>query len=63
MSNCERCGDEVQTKNSAGHYRDHCEECIQELSAGVDRSERRDPDTFLREERENIPEELREKYA
>jgi hypothetical protein len=62
MGDCERCGGDVEGKNSMGHYRDRCMDCLSELSAGVDRSERRDPDTFLREEREHLPPEVREKY-
>jgi hypothetical protein len=62
MGDCAECGAEVQNKNSAGHYRDKCWSCIEDASAGVDRDERRDPDTFLREERANLPPEVREKY-
>jgi hypothetical protein len=29
---CDRCGDEVKWKNSAGHYRDHCEDCAEEIA-------------------------------
>jgi hypothetical protein len=29
---CDRCGDEVQWKNAAGHYRDVCEDCCQAVS-------------------------------
>jgi hypothetical protein len=62
MGDCAECGSEVDNKNSAGHYRDKCLECIEQASAGVDRSDRRDPDTFLREEREHLPPEVQEKY-
>jgi hypothetical protein len=29
---CERCGDDVAAKNAAGHYRDHCVECLQAIA-------------------------------
>lgn len=32
MATCERCGDPVENKNSAGHYRDKCWECIEEVA-------------------------------
>jgi hypothetical protein len=33
---CEECGGDVENKNSAGHYRDKCESCIEEIAAGID---------------------------
>jgi endogenous inhibitor of DNA gyrase (YacG/DUF329 family) len=29
---CERCGAAVEWKNAAGHYRDVCEECAQQVA-------------------------------
>jgi len=32
MPECERCGGEVDNKNAAGHYRDKCWDCIEEVA-------------------------------
>jgi len=32
MAECERCGDEVNNKNAAGHYRDKCMSCIKDVA-------------------------------
>ena len=32
MATCDRCGDPVENKNSAGHFRDHCWECIEAIA-------------------------------
>jgi len=32
MAECERCGDEVDNKNAAGHYRDKCMSCIKDVA-------------------------------
>ena len=33
---CETCGDDVDTKNSAGHWRDKCWSCIEAVAAERD---------------------------
>jgi len=38
MSECVDCGGEVKNKNSAGHYRQRCHDCIARV-AGVTPSE------------------------
>lgn len=34
---CENCGDDVTHKNAAGHYRDTCADCLDEIAAERDR--------------------------
>jgi hypothetical protein len=36
MGDCERCGDAVEWKNAAGHYRDVCEACAQAVADARD---------------------------
>jgi len=42
---CDRCDGDVTAKNSAGHYRDKCSECIRDVATTtghVDTCERED---------------------
>jgi len=32
MTDCEHCGEGVGWKNAAGHYRDVCEDCVDEVA-------------------------------
>jgi len=32
MTDCEHCGEVVGWKNAAGHYRDVCEDCAEEVA-------------------------------
>ena len=32
MAACDRCGDPVENKNSAGHYRVKCMDCIEDVA-------------------------------
>jgi len=36
MGDCRECGEAVQWKNAAGHYRDICEDCV----SGIDPADR-----------------------
>ena len=62
MPTCD-CGGEITAKNAAGHYRDRCQDCIAAIAAEADTHDgRRDPETFLREELENLDPEVRARY-
>jgi len=52
MPECESCGDDLtkQDKNTAGHYRERCQECIDAESRDIDESARRPPAQWLAEE-------------
>lgn len=32
MAMCEMCGESVENKNSAGHYRDKCMDCVEKVA-------------------------------
>jgi len=49
MATCERCGEDVGAKNAAGHYRDKCAGCIQEIADAIPshREQCDDPDCLI----------------
>lgn len=49
MTTCERCGSDVQAKNSAGHFRDKCKSCVQTVAdeETPHREECDDPDCLV----------------
>lgn len=49
MATCDECGDDVDAKNAAGHYRDKCLDCIETIAADIPshRDQCDDPDCLI----------------